>query len=87
VIGNDLATGTNFLTTTRDVDNVVTNPPWGLKNEFIRHANECARRKVATLLPLNALSGVARRPLFEDAASPLRCLVSRCRWIGESTLF
>ena len=73
-IGSDLATGTDFLATTKEVENVVTNPPWGLKTEFIRHAKECARRKVALLLPLSSLSGVARRPLFEDAAFPLRCV-------------
>ena len=72
VIGSDLATGTDFLATTREVDNVLSNPPWMLKTEFIKHGTQCARRKVALLLPLSALSGVARRPLFEDAACPLR---------------
>jgi hypothetical protein len=74
VFGSDLATGTDFLESHRIVDNVVTNPPWGKKTEFIRHANECARRKVTMLLPLSALSGRARRPLFEDAAFPLRAV-------------
>jgi hypothetical protein len=73
-IGSDAVTGTDFLATIQEVDNIVTNPPWGLKTEFIRHAKECARRKVALLLPLSALSGVARRPLFEDTAFPLRAL-------------
>ena len=73
VIGSDLATGTDFLQTKRKVDNVVTNPPWSKKDEFIRHAKESvARKKVAMLLPLSALSGVGRRPLFEDAEFPLR---------------
>jgi phage N-6-adenine-methyltransferase len=63
VVGGDLATGTDFLETTKEVDNVVTNPPWGLKTAFIEHAKRCARRKVALLLPLSALSGKARRPL------------------------
>ena len=72
VIGSDLATGTDFLQTKRKVDNVVTNPPWSKKDEFIRHAKECSRKKVAMLLPLSALSGVGRRPLFEDADFPLR---------------
>lgn len=72
--GSDVTTGTDFLTTTKEVDHVVTNPPWGEKTHFIRHAKECARRKVALLLPLSALSGLARRPLFEDVAFPLRCV-------------
>ena len=40
-IGSDVATGTEFLATSKEVDNVVTNPPWGLKTEFIRHAKDC----------------------------------------------
>ena len=51
---------------------MLTNPPWSRKTQFIRHANECARRKVTLLLPLSSLSGLARRPLFEDASFPLR---------------
>ena len=74
VIGSDLVTGTDFLQTKRKVDNVVTNPPWSKKNEFIRHAKLVARQKVAMLLPLSALSGVGRRPLFEDEAFPLRTI-------------
>ncbi len=72
VFGSDVTTGTDFFKTTKAVDNVVTNPPWGQKTKFIRHAKECASRKVALLLPLSALSGVARRPLFEDAVFRLR---------------
>jgi len=74
VFGTDVTTGIDFLATTREVANIVTNPPWGLRNEFIRHAKECASHKVALLLPLSSLSGVARRPLFEDATFPLRAL-------------
>jgi phage N-6-adenine-methyltransferase len=72
VFGSDVTTGTDFLKTRKVVDNIVTNPPWGQKTKFIRHARECACHKVALLLPLSALSGVARRPLFEDAAFRLR---------------
>jgi len=72
VIGSDLTTGTDFLATAREVDNVVTNPPWSRKTEFIQHGKQCARRKLALLMPLFALSGVARRALFQDVAFPLR---------------
>jgi hypothetical protein len=70
--GTDIATGDDFLTTTKAVDNICTNPPWGLKTEFIQHGKRCVRRKLALLLPLAALSGTARRPLFEDSTFPLR---------------
>ena len=72
VIGSDLTAGADFLATDKEVDNVVTNPPWGLKTEFIRRAQQCARCKVAMLLPLSALSDAARRALFQDATFPLR---------------
>jgi hypothetical protein len=47
--------GVNFLTTWRDVDNVVTNPPFSEKVEWKRHALECVKKKVAMLLPLRSL--------------------------------
>ena len=72
VIGSDIKTGTDFRRTYKEVDNIVTNPPWKIKTAFIRHAKECSRRKVAMSLPLSALAGVARRPLHQDAEFPLR---------------
>ena len=61
VMASDLAdfgygeSGVDFLKTWREVDNVVTNPPFPKKVEWKRHALECARRKVAMLLPLRSL--------------------------------
>ena len=42
----------NFLASRRTVDCVVTNPPFDLKNEFLRHAKKLARHKIALLLPI-----------------------------------
>ena len=72
VFGSDKKTGTVFQETNKQVDNVVTNPPWDEKEEFISHAKECSRRKVALLLPLSALAGVKTQPLHQDADFPLR---------------
>ena len=72
IIGSDLSTGTDFLVASQKVENVVTNPPWSLKSEFIQHAKEVARSKVAMLFPLSALSVKGLRPLFEDGQFPLR---------------
>lgn len=74
VMASDLAdygygeSGVDFLTTWRDVDNVVTNPPFKLKVEFKRRALECARGKVAMLLPVGTLG-------YEiDSGSPLKAI-------------
>jgi hypothetical protein len=50
-------------------DNIVTNPPFKLANDFARLALERASRKVALLCRLAWLEGQERRALFE--ASPL----------------
>jgi hypothetical protein len=70
--GTDLETGTDFLVTVKKAENIVTNPPFTLKTEFIRHSQECARRKIALLVPLSTLSGIKRSRLFQDRAFPLR---------------
>lgn len=50
-------------------DNVVTNPPYRLAEEFLLAALGAARHKVALLLRLAFLEGIKRKALFE--ASPL----------------
>jgi hypothetical protein len=60
--------GVNFLKTWREVDNIVTNPPFSLKLAFKRHALECARRKVAMLFPIGTLG-------YElEAGTPLKAV-------------
>lgn len=58
--------GVDFLLdwTTR-ADNIVTNPPFKLAQEFIEHALRQADRKVAMLLRLAFLEGGARRKMYE----------------------
>jgi hypothetical protein len=43
----------DFLTSTREADNIVTNPPYKLKVEFLARAKMLARRKVAMLMPVD----------------------------------
>lgn len=62
--------GVDFLLDyTTIADNIVTNPPFKLAEEFVRHALARSRRKVAMLCRLAWLEGAARKKLFE--ASPL----------------
>jgi len=42
----------DFFTSQRLVDCVLTNPPFDLKNEFLQHAKQVARFKIALLLPI-----------------------------------
>lgn len=48
------------------VDNIITNPPFKLAEEFAQHALRCARRKVVLLCRVAWLEGKARREMFEN---------------------
>jgi hypothetical protein len=52
--------GIDFLTYQLRSANIVTNPPYYLANQFVAKALECADYKVAMLLRLAFLEGVAR---------------------------
>lgn len=62
--------GIDFLTTTKEVDHIVTNPPYKLAQQFVQHALRCTSGKVAMLLKLNFLEGQARRDFWLN--TPLR---------------
>lgn len=62
--------GVDFLQEIRDVNHIVTNPPYKLAQEFVEHSLECATGKVVMLLKLAFLEGQKRKPFFEK--SPLR---------------
>jgi len=56
----------DFLMETQKYDNVVTNPPFKNALEFAEKALELSRYKVALLLKLSFLEGVARRNFFRS---------------------
>ena len=56
----------DFLMETQKYDNVVTNPPFKNALEFAERALELSRYKVALLLKLSFLEGVARRNFFKS---------------------
>ena len=68
----DLRYGEDFLVRSGRTANVVTNPPYRLSQEFVIHAKRIATRKVAMLLPVDFLHGVARYDLFQDRGFPLK---------------
>ena len=55
----------DFLMETQKHDNIVTNPPFKNALEFAERALELSRNKVALLLKLSFLEGVARRNFFK----------------------
>ena len=58
------------LYTSLKYDNVVTNPPFNLAEDFIKMALCVARKKVAMLLKLEFLQSISRYKLFKD--TPLK---------------
>lgn len=68
----------DFLTLTRTVDHIVTNPPYDQAEAMVRHARKQARGKVAMLLRLAFLESAVRKDFFEDHP-PARVWVFRKR--------
>jgi hypothetical protein len=56
--------GIDFLLSNRKVDNIITNPPFKLSLDFVYKALELSSEKVAFLLRINFLEGVARQKMF-----------------------
>ena len=57
----------DFLLTNHRSDNIITNPPYKLANEFIERSLLLTTGKVAMLLKLAALGGLERRRIFESS--------------------
>ncbi len=69
VVDRGYGTKGSFFNQVRTVDNIVTNPPYGVIEEYVAHALRLADRKVAILARLAFLEGQKRRAKF--AAWPL----------------
>ncbi len=63
--------GVDFLSSHRNVDFIITNPPYSLGEQFVSHALECAT-KVAFLMRLQFLESQRRAELFRR--SPLKAV-------------
>ena len=62
----------DFFEVTEPFHTIITNPPFSLHREFIRHAKRVATHKFAFLLPLNYLTGVGRHEeIWADCSFPL----------------
>jgi hypothetical protein len=67
--------GVDFLKDDRSWSNIVTNPPFQLCEQFIRHALQVAEHKVAVLVRLAFLEGQDRRERLFVPHPPARVLV------------
>jgi hypothetical protein len=65
--GSDLATGNypvlDYLTCNMDTDCTVTNPPYNIKDQFIKRAYELGK-PFAFLLPIESLGGARRQEMY-----------------------
>ena len=70
--GSDIAdrgfgtTGLSFFDAADTVDNIITNPPYGVIEPYIIHALSLARRKVAILARLALLESAKRQAMFKS---------------------
>lgn len=62
--------GKDFFKESRSVDHIVTNPPYALAEQFVRHSLGQTTGKTAMLLKLQFLEGAKRQKLF--AETPLK---------------
>ena len=69
--------GIDFLQTHKQVDNIITNPPYKYAKEFVEHALKCSKNKVALLLKLVFLEGIGRYEMFQN--SPLKTVYVFCK--------
>lgn len=64
--------GVDFLTSTRDADNIVTNPPYNAAEGFVERGLHLAHRKFALLLRLAFLEGANRQRTIFSISPPSR---------------
>jgi len=58
--------GIDFFKEDRKVDNIITNPPFCLAEDFVIHAIKCTNKKVAMLLRVGWLESKSRYKIFKS---------------------
>ena len=67
--------GLDFLKSTRNADNIITNPPFNSAEDFVLQAGKLARKKYAFLLRLAFLEGRSRQNRIFNVTPPSRVWV------------
>lgn len=80
-IGTDIAEGYDFLSwEPPEWDCVVTNPPYSLKDQFVRRCYRLGK-PFAMLMPLTALESAERQRLYRDQGLELVVLDKRVNFV------
>lgn len=72
----------DFLKTNIQCENIITNPPFVLAQEFIEHSKKCASQKIAMFLKTTFLEGARRYPMFMDLEFPLARMYQFCKRVN-----
>jgi len=70
------------MTSIEPVENIITNPPYVIAQDFIEKAKIQATNKIAMLLKLNFLEGIGRYQMFKDKFFPLKCVYIFCKRVS-----
>ena len=75
----------NFLTDKPnfDFDMIITNPPYSLKDEFIKKCYEY-NKPFCLLLPITSLEGIERGKIFREKGIQLLVFDRRCNFIYDN---
>lgn len=65
----------DFLKITEKYDNVITNPPFKIANDFVFKSKKVSTKKIALLLSIGFLEGVKRYEIFIDKDFPLKKVI------------
>lgn len=84
VISTDIKTGFDFLKDkpTFEFDMIVTNPPYSLKNVFLKKCYEYGK-PFALLLPLTTLEGIERGKMFKKNGINVIVLNKRINFVNQ----
>lgn len=66
-----------------DFDIIITNPPYSLKDDFLKRCYEYGK-PFCLLLPITSLEGIKRGKLFRENGIELIVLDKRCNFIYEN---
>ena len=84
VIGTDISTGIDFLQTDKVIgDCIITNPPYSLKNQFLKKCYDIGK-PFALLLPITALESDFRQQLFRKYGLQLLLFNKRIQFMTPS---
>lgn len=66
-----------------DFDIIITNPPYSLKDDFLKRCYEYGK-PFCLLLPITSLEGIKRGKLFRENGVELMVLDKRCNFINSN---